>query len=76
MTTCRPERLTCRWVKEITESISNVCPSIRRVQKCKDANKEWSRFTSELNKSPCSNHPTVTKILKFEIDYNEYRIKQ
>lgn len=72
--TCRPERLTCRWVKEITESISNVCPSIRNVQKCNDADMEWSKFTSKLNKSPCISHPIVVKILRFEIDYNEYRI--
>ncbi len=68
---CRPEKITCRWVQEITEAINVLCPQAERVY-CTPNHAEalWATYTEqELPK--CLHHPKVNQIIRFEIDYND-----
>ena len=59
---CRPEKLTCRWLEEITESVYNVC------------NPSSSYFSYLLLRSPsiiqCTKETSQDKL---EEDWNKYK---
>ena len=74
---CRPDKLTCRWVREMTEAIHVVCPSgPAPVLTCDKSNpeKSWSEYLQKLGQ--CVDHPTVRRMLEFELDYNDVRNKK
>lgn len=78
MSICRPERITCRWIFEISEAINNVCkdsnvPAYIFCIKKGSAEQEWRHYFDLLSSSNCIKNPTVQKILNFEVDYNDYR---
>jgi hypothetical protein len=70
---CRPEKLTCRWIKEMTEAISNICPTQKRIIKCIDKEKQWNDYYSKLQKTECINYQNISNILNGSIDYNDFR---
>ncbi len=67
---CRPAKLTCRWVREITKAVSIVCPSMPPAPCDRNPKAAWSSYLNQLEQSKCWKDPTVQQILKFEIDYN------
>lgn len=73
---CRPPKITCRWIEEMSEAIHTQCPS-QPILKCiKGSSPEylWDIYWKNLQKNTaCINHPTVQKILRFEVDYNQIR---
>lgn len=73
MDICRPKKLTCRWVNEITSAIGKVCPELERVQCSKDDSPEeiWVEYMSRLGNSSCKRKKIVKRIMTFEIDYND-----
>jgi hypothetical protein len=73
---CRPATLTCRWIREITEAICMICPNVKPVTQCQTSEMEacWSKYLQRLSQDDCaSNHPVVTSILNFQMDYNDVR---
>lgn len=69
---CRPSTITCRWLREITESIHNVCSSIEPITECNDPEIQFRDFVkNRVENHSCSD--TVEKILRYEVDYNDYR---
>lgn len=72
---CRPSKLTCRWLKEISESINNLCPTQPKIKYCNNLEQQWTEYQQSLTTTlpRCSNKPTVTNILNYNTDYNTYR---
>lgn len=74
---CRPKNITCRWLLEITRSISVVCyrNHTLEIQKCTKGQEEaiWKSFMShfKLEHSSCHKNKTVQSILNFDMDYND-----
>lgn len=68
---CRPVRLTCRWVREMTQSIHTLCPSILPVVHCTQAEHEWAHYWQQLEKSRCIQDPQVQQVLRYERDYQD-----
>ena len=74
---CRPDYITCRWIKEISEAIENICPLQPRIDKCSsNPNKDWNKYYNNLKKNPCINNSLIQQILNYDVDYNEYRRKK
>ena len=74
---CRPERLTCRWVREITDSICVVCPSSYTCLPLVPPTPEnvevwWNQYWSQLSNHQCIKHPLVQQIIAFEKDYRDF----
>lgn len=69
---CRPQRLTCRWVFEITRAISVICADAPTVSYCKDAEHEWRLYLLQLDHHPCGRNPEVGRVLQYERDYRDY----
>jgi hypothetical protein len=80
---CRPEKITCRWIKEITESISNVCLEenkvcISKIINCDnmnifELNHIFENYLNIIRTSSCKNSKIVKDILEFNVDYNNFR---
>lgn len=71
---CRPYKMTCRWVKEISEAIENVCPAQPSVKHCFNPYAAWDAYYADLSKcTQCLTSPRVQGILTMETDYNEFR---
>jgi hypothetical protein len=75
----RPIILTCKWLREITESINNLCMDQPKIENCNNnSNLEnlWNSYQDELkiniNRCPAT-QPTIRKILNCNVDYNNYR---
>ena len=77
MVVCRPTKITCRWLQEITEAIHLVCPDAQPV-KCGGGSVSpgslWTDYLDTLQqRTTCATMPKVQQILKFEMDYNDVR---
>lgn len=74
---CRPAKLTCRWLREISESIHTLCPSKQIIEKCQVGKEEkmWNEWLSDLSGECKSskNFNQIQRILSYEIDYNQFR---
>lgn len=74
---CRPQKITPRWINEITKAINKQCPQERELFPIQVSNQDnlesiWNDYIHKLeNNKKCIKNPTVQKILKFEIDYND-----
>lgn len=67
---CRPERLTERWVQEITDAIRHVCLTAPRLSaRPTQPESAWKDYVAQLQTHPCSQDPQVQAILSYEIDY-------
>lgn len=70
---CRPQRLTCRWVEEMTAALRRICPSLPRPNPCVPAQAEqvWQEYWSQFSHHQCAHHPIVQQVLAYELDYRE-----
>lgn len=71
--TCR--KTTCRWLQEMTEAIHNLCPT-QKIVTCTDnraAFHLWNEYLEKLQETKCIRNTNVSKILAYELDYNEFR---
>jgi hypothetical protein len=74
---CRPKVVTCRWMKEFSSAIHNICPTQPRIDKCEtmtslELEAVWKSYVTNLNRSKCNTYPIVQQIKAFEVDYREY----
>lgn len=68
---CRPPRLTCRWIQELTLAISILCPKVPPIQTCPtDLEHLWAQYWSRLSPE-CLAQKQVQQILQYEVDYHE-----
>lgn len=70
---CR--KMTCKWLSEMTEAIHNLCPT-QPIITCKDnqaAFHLWNDYLEKLQNTKCIQNTNVSKILVYEVDYNEFR---
>jgi hypothetical protein len=71
---CRPKKLTCRWLQEITHAIHIACPNQPKITHCsQDLEKAWELYKLKLGQS-CQGNKTVKQILNYEIDYNDVAV--
>lgn len=78
-TICRPEKLTCRWIKEMTEAIRMACPvgSPDPVLVCNHPEQVWTEYLTKLEQGQCiQQSPEVRQMLAFELDYNDVRSRR
>jgi hypothetical protein len=70
MVVCRPQKITCRWLKEITMAINRVCPEQEMIKKCEvDLEVQWKDYVTNLK---CQKNGDVRDILEFKTDYNVF----
>ena len=68
---CRPEKITCRWLKEITLSLAKQEHRIKPIEQCEsNLDQQWKTWI-QSNEEPMKNCEMCMKILNFEVDYNE-----
>lgn len=63
-------------MSEITESIGHVCPESKsiHVDNKLSVEESWSLYLFQLESfTTCKHDPVVTRILNYEIDYNDFR---
>ena len=72
-----PKVITCRWMKEFSLAIHNICPHRPLINKCEtltcvELETVWKSYVTDLNRSKCNSHPVVQDIKAFKVDYREY----
>ena len=77
---CRPKKLTCRWLREITGVIDTICRhngmnNIGYIAYCNEDNtgKIWETYLKNLHASKCYSNSTVQDILYYRVDYNDVK---
>jgi len=68
--TCRPDKITCRWLREMTLAIHIECPSIQPIEKCTNTETQWSSYLDNLRKNQKC-YKKVEPLLLFHKDYND-----
>jgi hypothetical protein len=71
MKNCRPTKITCRWLKEITFSISKIDEHISPITQCdNDVTLQWENYLID-NREKLMSCKVCQDILAYNIDYRD-----
>ena len=80
---CRPKQLTARWVRELSEAMTTLCPQTKFIhsERCECTEKRvtetcFKDYLHDLQSSSCYKQKKIEidRVLSFEVDYNQYRL--